>query len=194
MAWEPRYRSYKLILYPNEEQKRQIERNLCVQRIVMNACIYYARYVKDHTGYLPTQFDMNRLCTEIWKKNEWMRDGVYQNSLNAIAKRVLDSCKNADGKKGSCMPRYRKPESMRSFGYMSNKSFSVIDTDDGGKTKRCVKLGKFKTPIRARNMIEITGTPVSCVVGRTRDVNPEYWCVIQCRDPAASGELCIFDE
>ena len=194
MAEEARYRSVKLTLYPNEEQKRQIERNLYVQRYVINACIYYVKYVKRRTGRLPTQFDLNRLCTEIWQKNPWMHDGIYQNSLNYIAKRVLDSCKAGFAKDEKYKPRYKKQEDMRSFGYLSNKTFSVSDIMDNGKMKRYVKLGKFKQPIRARNMMEITGTPVTCTVGRNRDVNPEYWCVIQVREPYSCGELCILDE
>ncbi|MBR1452865.1 MAG: hypothetical protein IJ592_05145, partial [Candidatus Methanomethylophilaceae archaeon] len=79
-------------------------------------------------------------------------------------------------------PRYKKLERSNTFGYISNKSFKVVDSvDNKGKNRRSLSLGKMKRSLRCYNQsTPIRGEPKTVIISR-KDLGThyEYYATIQ---------------
>ena len=180
-------RSIVLKLYPNREQEKAIDRQIEHLRYVYNACLYILKHRYLATGKVCSRYDLNDKCNEMRKRNAWLRSSyascLYDaagRALQAFRKRLSDSVRSGS----PVFPRARAKGEMDSFLYISAKDFKVYDEDDGGKTKRYVKLGKVPGSIRARNLSPIKGAPRTLRVKR-RDMGThyEYQCSLVYRLP-----------
>ena len=191
------YRSITMRIEPDSEQRMFIDESIRVHHYVYNALITAVKLYFSNNGRMPSQNELNSLCTEMWRKNEWMH-GMYQNTMNQASKRVLDafrSCnpkmkqrskKKKDGNTEGAFvlrsPRYKKLSRSNTFGYISSKTFKIItEKDDDGKERRSLSLGKMKGTLRCYNQsTPIRGEPKTVVITR-RDIGThfEYFATIQ---------------
>ena len=191
------YRSITMRIEPDSEQRRFIDESIRVHHYVYNALITAVKLYFSNNGRMPSQNELNSLCTEMWRKNEWMH-GMYQNTMNQASKRVLDafrSCnpkikqrskKKKDGNTEGAFvlrsPRYKKLSRSNTFGYISSKTFKIVtEKDDDGKERRSLSLGKMKGTLRCYNQsTPIRGEPKTVVITR-RDIGThfEYFATIQ---------------
>ena len=191
------YRSITMRIEPDSSQRWFIDESIRVHHYVYNALITAARLYFSSNGRLPSQNMLNSLCTEMWNRNPWMH-GIYQNTMNATAKRVLTAFKscNPDIKqfskigpnglpRGSFVlrfPRFKKLGRSSCFGYLSNSTFSIVRyTGTNGRMRRGLRLGKMDGVLRCYNQsTPIRGEPKTVVLTR-KDIGThcEYFATIQ---------------
>ena len=180
------YLTYKARIYPNSTQEKAITANIENNRYVFNLMVTYCRLHIEGYGRLPSLNDLTRFGTLIWKRCPFFHD-MYQNSMNDTAKRVLISYRRClekahaiagDGSvtKGHGRPRYRKAGNCSSYGYLSNRGFSIQEKDG----KHYIRLGKVTARkglknegIRLHGPDIPHGTPKTCTVSR-KDMGTHY--------------------
>ena len=84
------YLTVKLKLDPSSEEERRINRNIEGNRVVYNQMVTYCKLHLENEGRLPTQFDLNKLGAEIWRKNPSVKC-IYNNSMHVTSGRVLQA-------------------------------------------------------------------------------------------------------
>jgi len=190
------YRSLKMRIEPNSEQRKIIDDSFRIHCYVYNglitACkLYHRKYEK-----LPSQFTLNKLCTVIWHNSPYMHDIIYQNAMNETAKRVLqafDKCEENRRKKeykakregreqtfhGLSCPRFKKPARFNSY---TNPLHTGVFIEKNGR--RLLKLSKIKDPIRCYNQrTPVPGIPKTCTVRWVdRGTHTEYYASLSCYD------------
>ena len=85
------YRSLKMRIEPDSEQRKVIEASFRYHCYVYNALITACKLYFKTNGRLPSQFDLNKLCTRIWQNCPFLHRYLYQNAMNETAKRVLQA-------------------------------------------------------------------------------------------------------
>ena len=85
------YRSLKMRIEPDSEQRKVIEASFRYHCYVYNALITACKLYFKTNGRLPSQFDLNKLCTQIWQNCPFLHRYLYQNAMNETAKRVLQA-------------------------------------------------------------------------------------------------------
>ncbi|MBQ7702335.1 MAG: hypothetical protein IJT54_08050 [Candidatus Methanomethylophilaceae archaeon] len=144
-------------LHPNSSQRHFIDETIRIHCYVYNALITGVKPYFGSNGHLPSENELNKVCTRIWN-NMLSFQGIYQNTMNCISKRVLNAYRKCnpsirtrkyrddEGSEGIVfeltIPRFRKPCRYSSFSYLSNKSFSIVP-DAKGKGRRCLRLGRW---------------------------------------------------
>ena len=184
------YRSITMRVEPNSEQRRFIDESIRVHHYVYNALITAVKLYFSNYGKMPSQNELNSLCTEMWRKNEWIHT-IYQNTMNQASKRVLDAFKacnpkikqrsrkkkdgNTEGAFALRSPRYKKLIRSNTFGYISNKSFKIVtEIDEKGRERRSLSLGKMKDTLRCYNQsTPIRGEPKTVIISR-KDLGTHY--------------------
>ncbi len=184
------YRSITMRVEPNSEQRRFIDESIRVHHYVYNALITAVKLYFSNYGKMPSQNELNSLCTEMWRKNEWIHT-IYQNTMNQASKRVLDAFKacnpkikqrsrkkkdgNTEGAFVLRSPRYKKLSRSNTFGYISNKSFKIVtEIDEKGRERRSLSLGKMKDTLRCYNQsTPIRGEPKTVIISR-KDLGTHY--------------------
>jgi len=193
------YRSIKMRVEPDAEQRAFLDASIEVNRIVYNGLITYCKLYFSENGCLPSSNQLNNVCTQMWQNHECFHS-VYQNTMNHTSKRVLQafsSCNPEYGFKsrgrrredgtgeGAVIlrsPRYRKQRNFDSFGYLSNKSFRVVEYRSGsGRIRRGLKLGKMGGILRCYNQsTPIGGVPKTVTITRRyMGTHYEYFATIQ---------------
>ena len=76
---------------PDSEQRKVIEASFRYHCYVYNALITACKLYFKTNGRLPSQFDLNKLCTSIWHSCPFLHRYLYQNAMNETAKRVLQA-------------------------------------------------------------------------------------------------------
>ncbi len=191
------YRSITMRVEPKAEQRRFLDESIKVHHYVYNALITATKLYFSYHGNLPSHNELNKVCTQIWQNNHWMH-GIYQNTMNQTAKRVLDAFKSCNPeikqisrkrKSGNITgalvlrsPRYKKLNRSNTFGYISNNTFKVVNSiDDKGKRRRSLSLGKMKGLLRCYNQsTPIPGKPKTVIITRRNlGTHYEYYTTIQ---------------
>ena len=191
------YRSLKMRIEPTSEQRAFIDESIRVHHYVYNALITAVKLYFGHNGKLPSHNELNRICTRIWQNNPWMHD-TYQNTFNQASKRVLDAFKSCnpsvkqrtrkridgtvEGNMSLRSPRYKKLDRSKTFGYISNRTFSVnVENDENGEEQRSISLGKMKGELRCYNQsTPLRGIPKTIVITREdMGTHFEYYATIQ---------------
>ncbi|MCQ2071223.1 MAG: transposase [archaeon] len=195
------YTAVRLTLDPNRAQKEFFDMMIGKLRYVYNACIYYLKHTYIHQdGRICSQFDLNRFCGDMWRRNMWLHT-IYNNCMfetAARAKQAFEKCRDNSKKRkrdSGCrqFPRYRRLGQFTSFGYLSKTGFRIYDADDNGKLKRYVEMGKMPGRVRGRNMQEIIGTPKTLRIHvKDYGTHKAYYCSSSIELPEGYGEG-IFD-
>ena len=201
------YRSLKMRIDPNSEQRRIIEESMRLHCYVYNGLITACKLYYGKNGRMPSQFTLNRICTVIWHNSSYMHDIIYQNAMNETAKRVLqafEKCEenrrkkerraNREGKeqvfRGLSCPRFKKPAR---FGSFTNPLHMDVFTERNGR--RLLKLSKVKDPIRCYNQdTPLPGIPKTCTIRRVNcGTHTEYYASLSCYDgnERRSGDMFI---
>jgi len=76
------YRSLKMRIEPDSEQRKVIEASFRYHCYVYNALITACKSFYRSNGRLPSQFDLNKLCTRIWHNCPFLHRYIYQNAMN----------------------------------------------------------------------------------------------------------------
>ena len=190
------YLTVKLKLDPSSEEERRIDRNIEGNRVVYNQMVTYCKLHLENEGRLPTQFDLNKLGAEIWRKNPSVKC-IYNNSMHVTSGRVLQAYKkilehNSKPDAGGTVssghrPRYKTVKAARSYGYPKRQDFGFSEK---GK-KKYIRLGKVGN-VRFRGPEFPKGTPKTCIVSRIdMGTHSEYYASVTFEMPEgyATDEL-----
>ena len=192
-------KTLKMRLEPNREQRDSIDDTIDYNRYVYNALITYCKLHYRRYSKLPSEFDLNYVCTRIRKNHNCFR---IPSSLshNDISKRVYQGCKRClddsmkewkrkVGRKEIdpsepmriSWPRYKSATRYKS--YAINQAYEVVETRNAkGKKVRKLKLPKIKQPIRCYNQgTRRPGKPKVCIISRKDEgTYYSYWASIVC--------------
>ena len=202
------YRSLKMRIEPNSNQRMIIEKSFRLHCYVYNGLITACKLYHKKNGKLPSQFTLNKLCTKIWHNSPYMYDIIYQNSMNETAKRVLQAfnkCEENRKKKGhkaniddngqtshglSC-PRFKKPARFSSY---TNPIHMDVLTEKNGR--RLLMLSKVKEPVRCYNQrTPLPGVPKTCTIHRVDcGTHTKYFASLSCYDKNERRSGDIFME
>ena len=167
------YRSITMRIEPNGAQRAFIDESMRVHHYVYNALKTAVRLHFEKHRRFPSQNTLNRICTRLWQNNGWMHR-IYQNTLNQAAKRILDAFKACNPELEKCSrggqaqqrlrsPRFKKLDRSNTFGYLSNRTFKIVEADG----KRRLSLGKMPGTLRCYNQsTPIKGVPKTVVISR----------------------------
>ena len=195
------YRSLKMRIEPDSEQRKVIEASFRYHCYVYNALITACKLYFKTNGRLPSQFDLNKLCTRIWQNCPFLHRYLYQNAMNETAKRVLQAFAKCEenrrkrdrgkskGKEdaeattppetGLACPRFRKPSRFYSY---TNPLHMEVFTERNGR--RMLKVSKVKGPVRCYNQkTPIPGVPRTCTIEKVdKGTHTEYYACLSCWD------------
>ena len=189
----------RMRIEPDAAQREFIDSTLDVHRYVYNGMLTAVKMFFGMNGRLPSENDLNRVGTRIWQNTPCFR-GIYQNTMNCISKRVLSAYRSCNGnvritdrktdpdghESGTLSltkPRVKHLGRYRSFSYLSDKSFSIVNYETGsGRTRRGLKLGKMPGILRCYNQsTPIGGTPKTCTVSKVDyGTHAKYFASVTC--------------
>ena len=147
----------KMRLEPTSSQRCAIDMHIDRARYLYNAIITACKSYHRKNGMLPSQFDLNNLCTRIRNNVPFLKE-LHSMSLQYTASCALQACRRClhnSGKeddKTARFPRYRNKGRMSTYGFMSGKFFSIVhEANNNGRMRRRLKIGKIKGSIKCYN-------------------------------------------
>ena len=156
------YKAYKFRLYPNDEQKKLINKTFGCSRFVYN---YYLNYQKENG--VQKSFDLCKDLKELEKEHEYLKE-VDSCALRSSIFDLEDGYKNFFFKR-SGYPRFKSKFASQSYrtscirSTYKGKEYSNIEIDLLTKYIKLPKLGKIK--IRGyRNKDKIEGKIINATI------------------------------
>lgn len=154
-------KAYKYRIYPNEEQKVQIEKTFGCCRFVYNQILSYRKekYKKEKISL--SKLDCNNYCTRILKKEyEWLKEVDKFALTNAIYN--MDSAYQKFFKEHAGYPKFKSKHNSHKS-YTTNITGKNIEVDFANNTVKLPKLKKVKSKLHREFQGQIKSATVSRV-------------------------------
>ena len=196
-------RTLKMELEPTSAQRKMLDAHIEGLRYLYNAVITASKLTYRKTGKLPSQFDMNNLCTRFRHNSLFLKE-LHSMAVQYTASTALQACRacltnakrkakkksaspgdpdentigtadNISAVGASHFPRYKKRGRMDTYGFLSSNFFSLVyERNANGKMKRGLKLGKVKGTIKCYNQkTRMDGDPKTVRITR-KDMGTYY--------------------